>query len=184
MPPKRNKRGAKRMNPTNETPQKKHKSNLTKDVQSKIMLPSQSNAHIVYASKAIYGLIVSVFPMVAAYLHPEVTQPQEPERGELPPPVAGSLRLAANQQSLSDRQAEVTATVTSHRRELQKCRDQHRDMRSVLFTSKHMDPQLRTGFIASYPNYQELAGNELCTNLAQFYDSKQILSDASRREGY
>ena len=55
-------------------------------------------------------------------------------------------------------------------------------MRNVLFTSKYMDPQFRTGFIASYPNYQELAGNELYTNLVQFYDSKQILSDISRRD--
>ena len=31
-------------------------------------------------------------PMVAAYLHPEVTQPQEPQRGDLPPPVVGNLR--------------------------------------------------------------------------------------------
>ena len=71
------------------------------------------------------------------------------------------MRLVANQQLLSDRQAEVTAIVTSHRKELQKYRDQYRDMRNVLFTSKYMymDPQFRTGFIASYPNYQELAGN-------------------------
>ena len=84
--------------------------------------------------KAIYGVLVSVFPMVAAYLHPEVTQPQEPQRGDLPPPVVGNLRLAANQQLLSDRQAEVTAIVTQHRKELQKFRDQFRDMRNVLFT--------------------------------------------------
>ena len=102
MPPKRNKRGAKHLNQGNETPQKKPRFNLTKDVQSRIALPSQSNAHIVYASKAIYGLVVSIFPMVAAYLHPEATQPQEPERGELPAPVVGNLRLAANRRSLSD----------------------------------------------------------------------------------
>ena len=33
-------------------------------------------------------------PMVAAYLHPEVTQPQEPQRGDLPPPVVGNLRTS------------------------------------------------------------------------------------------
>ena len=133
---------------------------MTKDVQSRVALPSQSDAHIVYASKAIYGLVVSVFPMAAAYLHPEATQPQEPERGELPAPVAGNLRLAANRQSLSDRQAEATAIVASHRKELQKRRDQYRDLRNALFAPKYMDPQLRTGFVASRPNYQELAGDE------------------------
>ena len=97
---------------------------------------------------------MSVFPTVAAYLHPEVTQPEEPQRGDLPPPVVGNLRLAANQQLLSDRQAEVTAIVTQHRKELQKFRDQYRDMRNVLFTPEYMDNQFKTGFIASHPNYQ------------------------------
>ena len=116
MSPKRTKRGAKHLNKGNETPQKKPRLNVTKDTQSKIMLPSQSSTHIVYALKAIYGLIVSMCPMVAAYLHPEVTQPQEPERGELPAPAAGSLRLAANQQSLSDRQAEATWLLNTSRK--------------------------------------------------------------------
>ena len=118
------------------------------------MLPKESNTHIVYVLNAIYGLLVSVFPTVAAYLHPEVTQPEEPQRGDLPPPVVGNLRLAANQQLLSDRQAEVTAIVTQHRKELQKFRDQYRDMRNVLFTPEYMDNQFKTGFIASHPNYQ------------------------------
>ena len=45
-----------------------------------------------------------------------------------------------------------------------------------------MDTQLRTGFVASHPNYQESPGDELYTNLVQFYDSKRILSDITRRD--
>ena len=127
---------------------------------------------VTYVLKAIYGVLVSVFPMVAAYLHPEVNQPTEPERGELPPPVVGNLRLAANQQLLSDRQAEVTVIVTQYRIEVQKFRDQFRDMRNLIFTPKYMCTNFRTGFIAIHPDYQEQAGGVLYNNLVQYYDSR------------
>ena len=61
----------------------------------------------------------------------------------------------------------IVAIVTQHRKELQKFRDQFRDMRNVLFTPEYMDNQFKTGFIALHPNYQELAGDELYTNLVR-----------------
>ena len=114
-PPKSEKRGFKRVDANDDAPQKKTRSNQEKNAQTKILLPRESSARVARALKAAYGALASAFPTAAAYLHPEVTQPQEPQRGDLPPPAVGNLRLGANQQLLSDRQAEVAAIIARRR---------------------------------------------------------------------